>query len=500
MASEPIAPPIAAEAAGPGPLRRLSKDFIVYGVGEVAVKAFSLISVPIYTRVFSPDEYGVLSFVGTLFGLLSAVLVLGGDSAYARFYFEAKTHEQRQAITSTWIGFLAAWSAAICLLLLPFSGAIASVSLGDPSATIFMAVSLLTAPIWLINRMCAQVLRNDFRASAYTALNVASTALLLLFAVIAVVVLRLGVAGVLVGTLLAEVVMLPVRVWTVRSMFARRFSGSLLRQLLAFGVPIVPTSLAYWVFLTSDRLVLARLSTLEQLGLYSIANSLVGLATIAIAAFGQAWSPHSVKLYEDDQGSASNVYGRMMTYVLAGFGWLAVGLTAFGPELLEVLTTSSYLSAAPAIAPLAIAMVAMATTQITAGGISLMKRTHYLAVYAWTAALINLALNVVLDAPFGMLGAAWATAIAYVALTLLYLATSQRLWPVAYEVRRSVILVVLVLLFCGAALSLPSGISPAVIVGKALFCLAFVGAAFALRALDRREIGIARLALARLGL
>jgi O-antigen/teichoic acid export membrane protein len=140
----------------------------------------------------------------------------------------------------------------------------------------------------------------------------------------------------------------------------------------------------------------------------------------------------------------------------------------------------------------------MASTQITAGGISLTKRTHYLAVYAWTAALINVGLNVLFDARFGMLGAAWATAVAYVALTLLYLVTSQRLWQVEYEVRRSLSLVGLILLFCLGAQVLPSGLSPTVIAAKAVFCLAFIGAAFALRALDRREILVARLALARL--
>jgi O-antigen/teichoic acid export membrane protein len=485
-------------AAPAGPLRRLSRDFVVYGLGEIIVKAFSVISLPIYTRVFDPAEFGVLSYVGTLAGLLSAVVILGGDSAYARFFFEAKTREQRQLITSTWLGFLAAWSLAVCLLLLPLAGTAANLSFGDPSRTVLFATALLTTPVWLINRMCAQVLRNEFRATAFTALNIASTALLIGLSVVGVLVLNLGVLGVLLGTLAAELVMLPIRVWMARSMFSRRFSLPLLRQLLAFGVPIVPTSLAYWVFLTSDRLILARVSTLEQLGLYSIANSLVGLAAIVISAFGQAWSPHAVKLYEDDRAGAPAVYARVMTYVLAGFGWLAVGLTVFGPELLEVLTSPAYQPATAAIAPLAIAMVAMASTHITAGGISLMKRTQYLAIYAWVAAVINVLLNLVLDAPFGMLGAAWATAAAYVILTLLYLATSQRLWAIPFEIRRSGSLVVLIVVFALAATTLPSGFDPAVIAVKVVYSLAFVAVAFAVGALDRREIHVARVMFGRL--
>ena len=480
------------------PLRRLTRDFAVYGLGVIVIKAFSIITIPIYTRVFTPEQFGILSYVTTLGGLLGAVLVLGGDSAYARFFFEAQTLERRQLITSTWVGFLAAWSLIVTLLLVPFAGLVAEASFGNTQTTPLLVAILLIGPVSLVNRMCAEVLRNDFRAAAYVALNAASTSLFIGFVVLAVVVLRLGLLGVLLGTLAAELVMLPVRLWTARSMFRFQFSVQVLRQLLAFGIPLVPTSLAYWVFLTSDRLILGKLSTLEQLGLYSVANSLVGLATIVVTAFAQAWSPHSIRLYEEERASASMVYGRVMTYLLAGFGLLAVAITAFGPELLHVLTTSAYSGASAAIAPLAIGLVAMASTQITAGGISLVKRTKYLAMLAWLAAAANVVLNVFLDRPFGMLGAAWATAFAYIGLTLMYLVTSQRLWRVSYEIRRGVTLVGLIVAFILAAGYLPSGSELGPIAAKVSYCLAFIGAAFVLRAVNGREVAALRVVLARI--
>ena len=470
----------------------------MYGLGVIVVKAFSIITIPIYTRVFTPEQFGILSYVTTLGGLLGSVLVLGGDTAYARFFFEAKTHGQRQVITSTWIGFLAVWAAAVCLLLLPFADVIASASFGNSQAAPLIVTMLLVSPLSLVNRMCAQVLRNEFRPAAYSVLNALGTLLLVGFAVMAVVVLDLGLLGVLLGTLAAELVMLPIRLWTARSMFRLRFSMPALRELLAYGIPIVPTSLAYWVFLTSDRLILGNLSTLEQLGLYSVANSLVGLATIFITAFGQAWFPHSIRLYEEDAASAARVFGRVMTYLLAGFGLLAVGITTFGPELLQLLTSDRYFGASAAIAPLAIGLVAMASTQITSGGISLVKRTKYLAVYAWVAAVGNVALNLVLDRPFGMVGAAWATAVAYTGLTVLYLVTSQRLWPVRYELRRSVTLVLLIVAFTLGAGFLPSGFNVGALTIKVAYCLAFVGAAVALRAVDGREAAVMRVLLARI--
>lgn len=467
--------------------RRLSRDFLVYGFGEVAVKLFSLLTLPIYTRIFAPAEYGALSIILTLSGLLMAVVILGGDSAYARFFFAARTFEERQRITSSWIGFLGLWSVAVVLVLLPFSPQIADWALTGDVRSALIAVPLVSVPIVLVNRMCAQVLRNEFRARAFTVLNIASIALTVGFGLFAAVVLEMGVLGILIGSLCGEALMLPVRIWFARGMLRASFSGRVLGPLLAFGVPLVPISLAYWVFLVSDRILLAQLSTLEQVGLYSVAASLVGLTSIAISALGQAWSPHAVRVYEEEPDHAPRLFGRMMTYVLAGFGFLCVGITVFAPELLAALTGPGFSGAAMAVGPLAIGMVAYASTQITAGGISLRMQTKYLALHAWLAALLNVGLNLVLIPRFGMLGAAWATMVAYIFLTLAYLVTSQRLWAVSYESRRSLIIVaVTIALTVGGALMPSLPLAQAVLV-KGAYCLLFPVALFALRAFDQRE-------------
>jgi O-antigen/teichoic acid export membrane protein len=467
--------------------RRLSSDFLVYGLGEVAVKLFSLITLPIYTRIFVPAEYGALSIVLTLTGLLMAVVILGGDSAYARFYFAARTFEERQVVTSSWIGFLGLWSVVVVLLLLPFSPQIADWALTGDVRTALIAVPLISVPVVLVNRMCAQVLRNEFRAGAFTTLNIASIALTVGIGLFAAVVLELGILGILVGSLCGEALMLPVRVWVARPMFRASFSRQVIGKLLAFGVPLVPISLAYWVFLVSDRILLAQLSTLQQVGLYSVAASLVGLTSIAVSALGQAWTPHAVRVYEEEPEYAPKLFGRMMTYVLAGFGLLCVGITTFTPELLAMLTGSAFSGAGAAVGPLAIGMVAFASTQITAGGITLRMRTKYLALHSWLAAMLNVGLNLVLIPRFGMVGAAWATMVAYVFLTLAYLVTSQHLWEIKYETRRSLTIVAVTVAFTvGGALIPGLPLAQALLV-KGAYCLLFLAALFGLRALDERE-------------
>jgi O-antigen/teichoic acid export membrane protein len=474
--------------------RSLSRDFLIYGIGDAVVRSFSILTVPIYTRIFPPDEYGALSFVLTLIGLFSAFLILGGDSAYARYYFEAKTDERRRTVTSTWIGFLAVWGIAVTVVVLPFSGLVSEASFGSDANAALIATALLAAPLSLTNRMCAQVLRNQFRATAYTTLNVLSAIATVGFSLAAVLVFGLGLLGILVGALVAEVTLLPIRIWAVRDMFGLDLSRTALVNLLRYGVPLVPTSLAFWVFLASDRLILGKLSTLTELGLYSVAVSIVGLANIVIGSFSQAWTAHSIQAYEEAPAEAPHLYGRVLTYLLVGFGLIGIVLTVFGPELLDLLAGGSYDDAAPAIAPLAIGMVAYASTLVTGAGIGLMKRTNYLAGLSALAALLNVVLNLVLIPPLGMVGSAWATAASYLFLTLAFLLVAQRLWQVAYEVRRSVLAASAVLAFLIAAPLLYSLAGPIGVLWKLFYIGALLAILFLSGVLDRRELSALRTA------
>jgi O-antigen/teichoic acid export membrane protein len=469
------------------PLRDLARDAAIYGAGDILLRATALITLPIYTRVFDPQQYGVLNFVQTAMGLVAAVLILGGDVTFARFFLAARDTGERRLVTSTWLGFLALWSGLASLILLPFAAELSLLAFDTDQYTLLFTLALLAAPLTLLNTMCGQALRNQFRPREFSILSVGGSLLSIVFSLYGVLVLQLGLAGLLGGALAAAALMLPLRLWAIRDLLRPVWSPKLLRELLAFGAPIVPSSLAYWIFASSDRFVLARLSTLEQLGLYSIATGIIGVLSFANGAIGQAWTPHATRLYEQRNPMAPAFFGQVLTYLLVGFGILGVGLTVFAPEGLLLLTTPQFYPAAAAIGPLTLAVTAHVSQQVTGAAIGLTKRTHYYAICSWLAALLNLGLNIIFVPAGGMLAAAWTTTAAYLFLTLAYLAVSQRLWPIAYEVRRGLPAIVLTVVFTLGAPLLPDAEFALRIALKLGYCLLFLLLLVACGALGRRE-------------
>lgn len=418
-------------------IRKFLGDFLAYGISDLLIRASAFITLPIYSRALSTADYGTWNTLITGVGLLNAILALGGDSAYARYFMAAKTQDEQKTITSTWFSFLALWSSALVIICILFSAPIAEWVLKEAELAPLVILSLLAAPVGLINAMCAQALRNRFQTRQFAFWNVTGAVLSIGLSVGGVV-LGWGVAGILTGVLIAALIVLPFRLWIIRDLLQPRFSLPYLRELLRYGVPLVPVSLAYWVFASSDRILLGQLADFSQVGFYAVASQLASILGFIQGALGQAWVPRAMLLYETDPASAARIFGQMLTYFLTLFGVLSVGVSAFANEIILLFTTDAYLPAATAVAPLALAFVAYASTQVTSISITLKNRTEYFSLLSWLAAVLNVGLNLLFIPQFGLLAAAWSTTAAYLFLTAAYAFVSQRLWSVQYEVSRIV--------------------------------------------------------------
>jgi O-antigen/teichoic acid export membrane protein len=475
-------------------LYRISVDLLVYTVGYGLAKLGSFMALPVLTRAFSPTQYGVLSSVTAVMWLMVAASLVGGDSVYGRYFFEARTEADRRRLTSTWIGFLALWSVMLFgALVVPVTSLMHRYLGGDGHPGLVVA-ALATAPVLMLNMMCGQILRNQLRSRTVATLAALEALLSTCLGLFVGIVLHRGITGIAVGNLIGEAVILPVYVWAARSMLLPDFSGRLLRELLRFGMSLLPLSLAYWVFLTSDRMLLGRLSTFHELGLYSVAVQLALVLNLMQGVASQAWVPYAMRAWLQSPDEAPTLSGRFMTYLLAGFGFVAVGLTAFAPVLLHVLSSGEYLAAATVVGPLALAGVAYASILVTSLGVTVARRSRFLVITSTGAALLNVTLNVALDPPFGGMGAAWATAASYSALTLAYFLRSQQLLPVAYEWRRSgsiVALTVGLLMTATRTNALGGGLVARLGAGLGLIA-AFGAGLFLLGAFDRREAAALR--------
>jgi len=117
--------------------------------------------------------------------------------------------------------------------------------------------------------------------------------------------------------------------------------------------------------------------------------------------------------------------------------WAALALSLFAPWLVHWLgRRPGYWPAEEAIAPLAYSSVFFAGFIVVTISAGRTRRTGFNWIAFTIAAIVNFGLNLWLIPAYGMLGAAYATLIAYALLWVIRTWNAQKLFHVAYQWRR----------------------------------------------------------------
>lgn len=468
--------PLASAGAGDSSgfnFRKLFSDVAVYSTGNLLIKGLSLISAPIFTRIFIPAQYGAWSYINVMVAFMTGILLLGGDNAYTRYFFQCESEEEKQTLTATWLAFLAIWSIVVIAAILPFSGALASWMLGEDGYRAAWVIGLVSSPLAMMNLSLAQALRNRFRAKEFMLFNLATAILTISLAVLFVLVFDLGVAGALLGAALASLVMIPLRLWVIRDLLSRSFSLQFLKKLLIFGLPLVPMNIAFWLFSNADRLMLARLASLEEVGIYSIAGSMAAVIMLLQNAIGLSWLPHGIKTYEEDQIMAAQVFRKIMITFLAGSGFIITGFVALAQEVLFILVPPAYYAAFTVIPFLAAGFIFFTSAHVSVVAIMVKNKTVYIMIACWAIAVLNIGLNFLLIPRFGIAGAGAATGISYMFFAGSYALISRQLWPVAYPGKLIALLLIVPLVAVGL-IALIANYGPGVFINFSLKILVLV--------------------------
>jgi O-antigen/teichoic acid export membrane protein len=166
---------------------------------------------------------------------------------------------------------------------------------------------------------------------------------------------------------------------------------------------------------------------------------------LLLTAFRMAWPAFAYSI--EDDGEAKRTYAFVLTYLVVVASWLALALGLLAPWLVRLLATPEFYGGQRVVAPLAFGGMAYAAYIVMAIGVGRAKRTQFNWVITGIAAVVNVALNLILIPPYGIMGAAVATVAAYGVMFVAMTWYAQRVFPVPYQWRR-------VLTAAGAAVAL----------------------------------------------
>ncbi len=385
-----------------------------FALGNAAQRLFAFLLLPLYTAALSPAEFGRLGLLITIQGGVSVALSAGMETGVFRHYFhlEGDSPAQRRFVTSAWKSLImgaptvAALVVMLLVLLVPTSAVFHP---EEATVAVFGASVLVAATIVPLT-----VLRAEQRLKDYITLTLilgVSTALL---TVLAVVVLHQGVIGYFLATLIANSLTLTAAIFIVPWRRGEDFDRAGMRSTLAVALPLVPHTLSHWSLVLMDRAMLAVLVVPSALGVYTLASNLALPALILVLSLNQGFMPSYARAQAGSHAVRELRDLITAQALLVLFIGCAVALLA--PIAVNIMAPS-YAGAAELVPWLALGYLILGLYYIPMNAVSLIVgRTTFVWIFTVFAAAINLGLIYIFVPENGLLAAAIASAMGYLAL------------------------------------------------------------------------------------
>lgn len=418
-----------------GELRRLGKETLIYGLSTILGRFLNFLLVPFYTHFLAPGDFGIVTTIFAYVAFLNILYQYGMDQAYLRFATSLELGDLVDNFSTAATSVLAValgLSAFLALFWAPVGHAAGLehyAYLVKICAAILAMDALATVPF--------AELRRSHSAWAFAGVKTLNIAVNVALNVWFLWHQRMGLQGVFYASAIASASSLILLAPVIARFWRPRIHRELLPHLLAFALPYIPSGLASMAVQVIDRPILMKLTNDATVGIYS-ANYRLGIfMMLVVNMFDAAWRPFFLDHANDPQ--APRLFARVTTLFLGGSGFVVLALSLYIGELVAVpvmgkpLIHPAYWSGLPVVPIVLVGYLFNGAYYNFMPQVYLPKRTDLLIWVTAIGAVVNIATNFALIPVMGMLGAAWATLLAYLAMAAALHLLGRSHYPIPYE-------------------------------------------------------------------
>lgn len=409
-------------------IRDLFKDMLGYLPAQIIPGIAAIIFLPIITRLFSPEEYGIYTLV---LATASVLAVVSGwlNMAVIRFYPASKEDDNLKEFFSSiyiWLA-ISVFILASCFFLVTF------VLKNSLSTTLYNA--MLVGVLLYIALAVFSVIQNTLRAQRminwYTVSSIWKSLSGIGLGILLIIALNQGVNGLLWGSVLGMAAAIPL-LWIISTREVRfgikDFSLKLSKDMAKYSFPLMVGNLAAWILSLTDRYIIEIYRGSFEVGLYSISYRLSEFSILlATSLFTLAFNPLSIIIWEGQGEKKGRIFLERGTrlYIVLCLP-IVVVLSVLQKPVVGILSTQEYWPGAVILPWVTSGLFFLGLSERFGAGLSFKKRTVPSMLCIFAAALINIVLNLIFIPRYGFKAAAVTTTTSYGLLLLLMIIVSRK--------------------------------------------------------------------------
>lgn len=461
--------------------KKLVGQTAAYGLSSIVGRALNYLLVPVYTKAFLPEEYGVVSYLYAGVGFFNILFTYGMETAF--FRFSNNPGADRDKLYNQVLSLIICSSVILSALLILFSGNIASY-IGYPDQQeyiVWLAIILAIDAIVAIPFARLRLLNKAIKFASVKLANILITvAANLLFLVVFRQIYEgaylqglrslveyvynpdFGIGYIFLINLVANAMLIPM-LWREFSVFRFELNKEMLRPMLVYAYPLMFMGLAGAVNELLDRLLLKEVlpegfypgrSNIAAIGIYSACYKLSIFMTLAIQAFRYAAEPFFFsQAQEKDSPQAFALIMKWFVIACAFiFVFISVNMEVFAELFLR---RPEYHEGLLVVPVLLLANLFLGVYYNLTVWFKLTDKTRFGTYISFGGAAITILFNLLLIPVLGYMGSAIATLICYFSMVLVCYLLGNRHYPIPYPVKTIVGYILLATGLVLAALYVP---------------------------------------------
>ena len=419
--------------------KQITRHFFVYGLGNISQTAISFLLLPLYMGHFAPEEYGVISVLFVVLWFSAMVASAGLMSALHRLYFSLQG-EARKRLAGSSLAWHFGFGLIVGVTLVVFAEPVAMALFSSASRAPEVRVLGIYFVFNFSNEVPFNLLRLEERSVGYVSLSLVRFGADFVLKILLVLVARRGVVGYLESGAIAVCITFLLASLAARRFVSFRIETHRLREMLRLGLPFVLSGFAMWSLGATDKLLLNFFSGQSEVGLYAVGLKFAQIFNIVLFTPFSLLLPAIVFRHaeEHDATETKRMLAKLMNIlvILGGLGYMAITLGT--EDLLHVFSDSlgarqEYVVAGSLVPILTLVPFCYFLGFCSSYSLLLAKRPAFTSYAAMICAALNLLLNLILIPRWGAVGAASATAAAYVVYLGLVYHWAQQQYRVPYD-------------------------------------------------------------------
>jgi O-antigen/teichoic acid export membrane protein len=433
-------------------IKRLFGQTVVYGFSSVLARVLNFLLVPLYTILFIPSEYAIVSEMYAYAALLMVFGSFGMETTF--FRFTEISGSSKSTVFSTAFNFLLANAIALLVLGITFHKKIGQL-IQHPNHPEYILLFLFIISLDLLSIIPFALLRQQNKAFKFAIIKTINIAINIFFNIFFLVLCPyflqqnflieiinfiyspdISVGYVFISNLIASSITLIILIPDVKN-HIKAPDYTVFKKMLNYAWPILIAGLAFIINESADKILIKYLLpkgiAMRELGIYSACYKLSIFMTLFVQAYRFAAEPFFFNQFQNP--NAKKIYALMLeVFVLFGLS-IFLFVTLYIDTIKLIIPNNLYHEGIIIIPIVLLANVFLGIYYNLSVWYKVTNKTKYAAIISSIGAFSTIIFNMLLLPKYGYIGAAWTTLICYTLMTAISFYLGQKHFKIAYKIK-----------------------------------------------------------------